>query len=52
MPVKIGLKSTILPDNIICRLKSGEDLETTFNYIATSCSDWSGNEIENKKSKI
>jgi len=31
MPAKIGLRNTILPDNIICNLKSEEDFETALN---------------------
>jgi len=55
MPNKIGLKSTLLPDNIIFSLKSEEDFEITFNFIATLLKisdDCSNNEIENVKGKI
>jgi len=45
----IGLKNTLLPDNIICSLKSKEDFETTLISNATSLKssdDCNDNEID------
>jgi hypothetical protein len=42
---KIGLKSTLLPINIISDLRTEEDLETALNSISTTSN--SNNDIEN-----
>ena len=42
---KIGLKSTLLPINIISDLRTEEDLETALNSISTTSN--SNNNIEN-----
>uniref|UniRef100_A0A2S2PFF3 KRAB-A domain-containing protein 2 n=1 Tax=Schizaphis graminum TaxID=13262 RepID=A0A2S2PFF3_SCHGA len=43
IPAKIGLRSTILPDNIICNLKSEEDFESTLNSMKSSDDYYSDN---------
>jgi len=42
---KIGLKSTLLPINIISDLRTEEDLETALNSISTTSN--SNNDIKN-----
>lgn len=55
MSAKIGLTSTLLPDNIICNLNIKEDFETAPNSFATilkSSDHYSDNDIQNEKGKI